>query len=127
MLLLNIDGDDSKFSCNLAHGLYSWMGAASEGGYLGADAQSFFSAVVLGAAGVYILTLTEDAGISTDSTIHVEQDVQVMGDLDLSAAPSWGSGGFTVRDRGTLSLVYIGLTGKLTLASGARISVQEKR
>ena len=42
-LLATIDGTDTKFSCNLAHGLYSWMGAASEGGYLGADAQSFFS------------------------------------------------------------------------------------
>ena len=49
-LLATIDGTDTKFSCNLAHGLYSWMGAASEGGYLGADAQSFFSAVVSGAA-----------------------------------------------------------------------------
>ena len=44
-LLATIDGTDTKFSCNLAHGLYSWMGAASEGGYLGFDVQSFFSAV----------------------------------------------------------------------------------
>ena len=44
-LLATIDGTDTKFSCNMAHGLYSWMGAASEGGYLGADAQSFFSGV----------------------------------------------------------------------------------
>ena len=62
-LLATIDGTDTKFSCNLAHGLYSWMGAASEGGYLGADAQSFFSAVVSGAAGSYIVTLTEDVAI----------------------------------------------------------------
>ena len=47
-LLATIDGTDTKFSCNLAHRLYSWMGAASEGGYLGADAQSFLSAVVSG-------------------------------------------------------------------------------
>ena len=32
ILLLNLDGTDTKFSCSLAHGLYSWMGAASEGG-----------------------------------------------------------------------------------------------
>ena len=30
ILLLNIDGVDSKYSCNLAHGLYSWLGAASQ-------------------------------------------------------------------------------------------------
>ena len=28
-LLATIDGTDTKFSCNIAHGLYSWMGAAS--------------------------------------------------------------------------------------------------
>jgi hypothetical protein len=35
-LLATIDGTDTKFSCNIAHGLYSWVGAASEGGYLAA-------------------------------------------------------------------------------------------
>ena len=64
LMLLNIDGDDSKLSCELHHGYYSWVGAATDGGYMGADAQSFFSAVVSGAAGVYIVTLTADAGIS---------------------------------------------------------------
>ena len=34
-LLATIDGTDTKFSCNLAHGLYSWMGAASECEYDG--------------------------------------------------------------------------------------------
>eukprot|EP01046_Picozoa_sp_COSAG06_P068536 COSAG06_NODE_18268_length_895_cov_1.537688_1_plen_133_part_00 len=28
LLATTIDGTDTKFSCNLAHGLYSWMGAA---------------------------------------------------------------------------------------------------
>ena len=42
-LLATMDGTDTKFSCNLAHGLYSWMGAASEGGFLGRDVASFFS------------------------------------------------------------------------------------
>jgi hypothetical protein len=57
-LLATIDGTDTKYSCNLAHGLYSWMGAASEGGYLGADSASFLSAVLSGAAGAFVLTLT---------------------------------------------------------------------
>ncbi len=28
LMLLNIDGDDTKLSCELQHGLYSWLGAA---------------------------------------------------------------------------------------------------
>ena len=78
-LLATIDGTDTKFSCNLAHGLYSWMGAASEGGYLGADSASFFSAVVSGAAGSYIVTLRLDAGISTDLVIRPGQDAHISG------------------------------------------------
>ena len=31
LLLLNIDGNDSKLSCELHHGLYSWMGEATDG------------------------------------------------------------------------------------------------
>ncbi len=106
-LLATIDGTDTKFSCNLAHGLYSWMGVASEGGYLGADAQSFVSAVVSGVAGMYIVTLTADAGISTDVIIQPGQDVRISGDPGLAVPPSWGSGGFTVAWRGSLSLTNV--------------------
>ena len=28
LMLLNLDGDDSKFSCELLHGHYSWVGPA---------------------------------------------------------------------------------------------------
>ena len=38
---------------------YSWMGAASEGGYMGSDFEAFFSAVVSGAAGVYVGVLLQ--------------------------------------------------------------------
>jgi hypothetical protein len=125
ILLLNLDGTDTKFSCNLAHGLYSWMGAASEGGYLGADAQSFSSAVVSGAAGSYIVTLTADAGISTDLVIQPGQDVHISGDPALAAAPSWGSGGFTVAARGSLSLVSVQLDAgvTLTVTGGGGLSI----
>jgi len=92
-LLATIEGTDTKFSCNLAHGLYSWMGAASEGGYLGADAQSFFSVVVAGVAGSYIVTLTADAGISTDIMIEPEQVVRISGDPGLAVPPSWAAAG----------------------------------
>jgi hypothetical protein len=102
-LLATIDGTDTKFSCNLAHGLYSWMGAASEGGYLGSDFASFFSGVVSGAAGSYN-TLTGNAGIGTDLVIQPGQDVHISGDPSLAVAPSWGGGGFAVREHAKLSL-----------------------
>jgi hypothetical protein len=92
------------------------MGAASEGGYLGIDSDSFFSAVVSGAAGSYIVTLMADAGFSTDLTIQPGQDVRISGDPGLSEAPIWGSGGFTVAERGMLLLTHVRL-GPRTCAS----------
>ena len=88
LLLLNIDGEDSKLSCELHHELYSWVGAATNGGYLGSDFRAFFSAVVSGAAGVYFGMLAEDAGISTDLVVTLGQTVSVVGDPSLSA-PAW--------------------------------------
>eukprot|EP01043_Picozoa_sp_COSAG02_P054728 COSAG02_NODE_6243_length_3704_cov_12.964494_1_plen_640_part_00 len=118
LMLLNIDGDDSKLSCELRHGLYSWMGAASEGGYLGADAQSFFSAVVSGAAGSYIVTLTADADINTELVIRPGQDVRISG-----RGESWGSGGFTVQVGGSLSLAGVALAGSLMALDGSSVTV----
>jgi hypothetical protein len=109
VLLATIDGTDTKFSCDLAHGIFSWMGAASEGGYLGGDVSSFFSAVVSGAAGIYLVTLTEDVAISTDLMIQPGQVVKITGNLGLSVAPSWGNGGFAVQQSGLLTLTHIGL------------------
>ena len=37
----------------------------TDGGYLGSDFEAFFSAVVSGAAGVYVGVLLHDAGIET--------------------------------------------------------------
>ena len=125
-LLATIDGTDTKFSCNLAHGLYSWMGAASEGGYLGADVQSFFSAVVSGAAGSYIVTLMADAGISTDLVIEPGQDVRISGDPAMAVAPSWGGGGFTVASRGSLSLACVSLdASEVLIVRGGLLSLSE--
>jgi hypothetical protein len=108
-LLATIDHMDTKFSCNVAHGLYSWMGAASDGGFLGADMESFFSSVESGAAGFYIVTLIGDAEISTDVAIRSGQDVHVSGAPELSEAPSWGSGDFTIQQFGGLSLTFVQL------------------
>ena len=113
-LLATIDGTDTKFSCNLAHGLYSWMGAASEGGYLGADAQSFFSSVTSGAAGSYIVTLTVDAAVHADLMIQPGQDVHISGDPGLAQAPRWnsvggqnGEGCFSVGESSLLCLTFL--------------------
>ena len=124
-LLTTIDGTDTKFSCNLAHGLYSWMGAASEGGYLGADAQSFFSAVVSGAAGSYIVTLTADAGIGTDLVIELGQNVRISGDPGLAVPPSLGGGGFTVQEGGSLSLTGVVLTGSVSVLRDGILHLNE--
>ena len=47
------------------HGLFSWMGAASMGGFLGADIGSFFSSVVSCAAGSFFVTLVTSRSNST--------------------------------------------------------------
>ena len=124
-LLATIDGTDTKFSCNLAHMLYSWMGAASEGGYLGADFAAFFSAVVSGAAGSYFLALTMDAGISTDLKIQPGQDVRIHGDSEVP--PSWGRGGFAVQQGGSVSLTNVGVdaTAAITVTGGGSLSLAE--
>eukprot|EP01045_Picozoa_sp_COSAG04_P007565 COSAG04_NODE_398_length_14962_cov_39.977461_8_plen_444_part_00 len=88
LMLLNIDGEDSKLSCELHHALYSWVGAATDGGYLGSDFQAFFSAVVSGAAGVYVGMLVEDAGISTDLVVTPGQSVAVTGQA-AGALAAW--------------------------------------
>eukprot|EP01043_Picozoa_sp_COSAG02_P046624 COSAG02_NODE_4380_length_5425_cov_171.848104_2_plen_803_part_00 len=118
-LLATIDGTDTKFCCNLAHDLYSWTGASSEGGYLGSDSASFFSAVTSGAAGCYILTLVADAGIRTDIVIELGQDVHLNGLLSLAEAPAWGSGGFAVQQLAALQLEYVEVDGRVIVESGA--------
>jgi hypothetical protein len=76
------------------------------------------AAVVSGAAGSYIVTLTGDAGISTDLVIEPGQDVHISGDPGLAVAPSWGSGGFTVQERGSLSLSTVVISGVLSVTEG---------
>ena len=56
-LLANVDGLDTKFSCNLGNNLYSWLSTAAQGGYIGTDPKAFTSAVNTGAAGTYFITL----------------------------------------------------------------------
>ena len=58
MLHIEIDGQGTTMTCNRYDGTFSWQGLASLGGYVktdGADYGAFFSAVVSGAAGVYVI------------------------------------------------------------------------
>jgi hypothetical protein len=80
------------------------MGAASDGGYLGADFEAFFSAVMSGAAGVYVGVLLQDAGIETDLVVQPGQRVSVSSDPSLPQSRRWGEGGFLVEQRSSLSL-----------------------
>jgi hypothetical protein len=122
LLLMNLNGEDSKYSCELHHGLHSWVGAATDGGYLGSDVRAFVSAVLSGAAGYYALALTGDARIDMDLTIRLGQDVQISGGGGRSAVP-WGSGGFTVQQGGSLSMVGVVLVGGLTVVQGGNATV----
>ena len=89
----------------------------TDGGYLGADFEAFFSAVVSGAAGIYVGMLVEDAGISTDLVVRPGQDVSVSGDRSLAQPPLWGSGGFTVQQRGALGLSFVALGGSAAVTA----------
>eukprot|EP01050_Picozoa_sp_SAG11_P007863 SAG11_NODE_668_length_7841_cov_10.134461_2_plen_312_part_00 len=60
--------------------LFSWVGAAALGGFLGRNVQAFVSAVISGAAGTYVLTLTEDADVGTDLVVQPGQSVIISGD-----------------------------------------------
>ena len=114
-MLATIDDTDTKFSCNLAHGLYSWMGAASEGGYLGEDFEAFLAAVISGAAGDYLVTMMSDQSNTVDLDVQPEQVVHISGDPDLIDAPTWGVGGFVVHQSAQLALTFVQLATTATI------------
>jgi hypothetical protein len=106
-LLSTIDGTHTKFSCSLANRLYSWLGVAALGGFLGENVAAFVSAVISGAAGIYVLALIEDADVGTDLVVQPGQNVIISGNAGLAHALRWGSGGFTVGEMGSLSLANV--------------------
>jgi hypothetical protein len=121
LLLMNLNGEDSKYSCELHHGLHSWVGAATDGGYLGSDARAFVSAVLSGAAGYYALGLMgADVNIAIDMAIRPDQDVHISGGASLSA---WGSGSFVVQQVGSLVLTSVALGQDITVQSGGDVAL----
>ena len=125
-LLATIDGTDTKFSCNIAHKVYSWMGAASDGGFIGNDFQSFVSAVNSGAAGTYATTLDAHVAAPRMLRILLGQKVQIRATVLVEDAthgglyeePQWSGGSFSV-EGGSLLLAGVGIAGSFTIASGS--------
>jgi hypothetical protein len=89
LLSIEIDGRGTVMTCNKYDGIFSWQGQASLGGYIGSDFDSFFSAVISGAAGTYMATLTENRDVHTHLTCQPGQVVVVSGDEGLVVAPAW--------------------------------------
>jgi len=127
LLLANIDGEDSKYSCELHHSKYSWMGSAADGGYLGSDLLAVVASVLSGAAGEYNLAVEEDGDIDTDVTIEPGMHVSIRGDAGLVDAPSWGRGSFTVAEKAMLWLMYIKLdiAATISVIPGGSVSLAD--
>eukprot|EP01051_Picozoa_sp_SAG22_P005580 SAG22_NODE_336_length_12071_cov_10.875125_1_plen_737_part_00 len=105
LLSIEIDGRGTVMTCNKMGLLFSWQGQASLGGYIGDDFQAFFSSVVSGAAGTYMIRLNEDAEVHTTMIIQPGQHVHISSIPVLSA--SWGDGPIDISIRAQLSLVGI--------------------
>jgi hypothetical protein len=64
-LLLSLDGDDTKMTCEKRNGLLSWI--ALNGGFMGPDSSTFSSTMNSGAAG----TVRAGRRCFRDITIHI--------------------------------------------------------
>eukprot|EP01047_Picozoa_sp_COSAG01_P033492 COSAG01_NODE_2468_length_7634_cov_6.744127_1_plen_930_part_00 len=123
LLLMAVNGQDNKYACELHNSIYSWIGPASDGGYIGSDVLSFVSAVVSGAAGLFMLTLMSSASISTTLTIQPGQTVAITGIMGQHIG--WGIGGFSVLQRASLTLEQVTLNGHITVAEGAILQLND--
>ena len=90
---------------------------------MGVDVRTFESAIVSGAPGVFSLLLFEDAGIETDLVVRPGQRVSVSGDASLPRPPRWGSGGFTVQQRGSLTLRSVTVSSGLSVTNGGNAAL----
>eukprot|EP01045_Picozoa_sp_COSAG04_P013863 COSAG04_NODE_1006_length_8814_cov_4.556053_4_plen_794_part_00 len=125
LLSIEIEGRGTVMTCNKVDGIFSWQGQASLGGFLGADFPSFYSAVVSGAAGCYQVALSEDVDVRGDLRIEPGQAVDIRGDRELQAPPTWGNprgapSAFRVQQFATLSLEYLVINSGIYVESGAQ-------
>eukprot|EP01048_Picozoa_sp_COSAG05_P010403 COSAG05_NODE_912_length_6631_cov_192.387171_5_plen_316_part_00 len=78
VLLATVDGNDSSFACETRNGLYSWVGKASSGGYIGEDFRAFIASIMTAAGGVFYLLSTEaNAGVGLDLSIEPYQKATI--------------------------------------------------
>eukprot|EP01050_Picozoa_sp_SAG11_P002928 SAG11_NODE_156_length_14147_cov_10.367597_3_plen_1881_part_00 len=115
LLSIEIDGKGTVMTCNKMGARFSWQGQASLGGFIGDDFGAFFSSVVSGAAGTYMVTVTEGQDVRTELTVRPGQAVVVGGDRSLQPPPAWGVGGFAVEQFGSLALSYVRLDAQVRL------------
>eukprot|EP01046_Picozoa_sp_COSAG06_P056994 COSAG06_NODE_10963_length_1590_cov_1.409792_2_plen_322_part_01 len=123
-MLLNIDGDDLKYSCEVHHSIYSWLGPAGAGGYIGSDILALFSALNSAAAGLYSASVTVFDEILATVQIQGGQRVRVSGDASLAIPPAWGSGGFAVQPNGELTLSYLTIDAELIVDAGGKLVLE---
>jgi hypothetical protein len=129
-LLAALDGEDSVYRCERHHGLYSWLGP---GGYIGRDVKAFVSSVIAAAQGFYGVVVAEnDAQVGVDLTTQPGQIMRIAGDPAVAddggaAAPAWGTGGFTVIERGILSLTRLTVSGDVHVLSGGTLHLSQVR
>jgi hypothetical protein len=119
LLSIEIDGRGTTMTCIRNGEIYSWLGQAALGGFIGDDFDSFFSSVVSGAAGTYMATLGAGSTVHTDLTMQPGQMVLINGDRALPQPPTWGSGGFTVGETASLSISYLQIDTVIQMSEGA--------
>eukprot|EP01052_Picozoa_sp_SAG31_P022981 SAG31_NODE_1859_length_7052_cov_4.965051_1_plen_1196_part_00 len=119
LLSIEIDGRGTVMTCNVMDMLYAWVGQASLGGYIGQVFAAFFSSVISGASGTYMVKLTGNHTVHTDLTIQPGQVVVINGDRALPQPPTWGSGGFTVGESASLSLGHMQIDTVIQMHEGA--------
>ena len=119
LLSIEIDGRGTVMTCNVIDMMYAWVGQASLGGYIGEVFAAFFSSVISGAAGTYMVKMTRNETVHTDLTIEPGQVVVINGGRALLQAPTWGSGGFTVGESASLSLNYMQIDTVIQMNEGA--------
>eukprot|EP01047_Picozoa_sp_COSAG01_P043327 COSAG01_NODE_3840_length_5646_cov_13.756805_4_plen_647_part_00 len=116
LLLLNLNGDDHKYSCVIQHGKMSWVGPAADGGYLGNDLQAFISSIISGASGLYALRVLAAAStVSTPLRLHPGQTVIISGGNNSPKLPQNGTS-FASWNFGAGAAVEAGPASKLQLS-----------
>eukprot|EP01047_Picozoa_sp_COSAG01_P055485 COSAG01_NODE_6183_length_3804_cov_14.985965_2_plen_671_part_00 len=124
ILLATVDGDDSAYTCEVHHGMYSWNGKAGAGGFMGSDILSFIASVLSGAGGFYAaLVLENNAHVDVELLVQPQQSVSIRGDPGVQSdgggsQPIWGRGGFTVQQYGSLTVKNLLVQGDIIIKTG---------